>query len=50
MSYQIGAKLRLHCYLTGRKIILKILKLGKGFRDLHSIRKPGSRKDFISVS
>lgn len=49
MSYQIGARLRLHWHLTGRKRFLKILKLGKVFRDLYNIRKRGSRKDFISV-
>lgn len=46
MSY-IGAVLKLHWHLIGRKIILQILKFGKGFRALDSIREPGSRrKDF----
>ena len=49
MSYHIGAVLRLQWHLMGRKRILKILKLGKIFRDLYSIRKSGSRKDSVSV-
>lgn len=49
MSYHIGAVLRLHWHITGRKRVLKILKLGNVFRDLYSVRKPGSRQDSTSV-
>lgn len=47
-SYHIGAALSLHWCLIGRKIVFKILKLGKVFRDLDSITKPGILKEILS--
>ena len=46
-SYHIGAALSLHWCLLGRKIVLKILKLGKGFRDLDSITKTGILEEIL---
>ena len=49
-SYYMGAGLSSHWCLIGRKRILKILKLGKGFRDLDSVTEPGIRRDLSQFS
>lgn len=47
-SYHIGAALSLHWCLIGRKIVLKILKLGKVFMDDPSPKCPAP--PFLDVS
>lgn len=49
-SSHIGPVLSLHWHLIGRKRILKILKFGKGFRDVDSVREPGIRRDLSQFS